>query len=234
MIMAYEPIKTKKNYEMVIDQIISMIQTKQLLPGEKLDSIETLANNFNVSKSVIREAFIGLSSMGLVRIQQGEGTFIANFQSSMGALPITTALLMKREDIKELFEVRKILEVGAVRLAAIHHSDQDIIRIEKSLHDMTRSGSLDEKNDFDFHFSIVLASQNKVLKNLLTSISDIMIETIYDAQKIILASNNNELKLIKEHELIYKAIKSRQPDQAEKHMLAHLLGVEKSLAPYIK
>lgn len=231
--MSYEPIKTKKNYEIVMDQIISMIQTKQLLPGEKLDSIEKLASYFNVSRSVIREAFSGLRAMGLVHIQQGEGTFIADFHASMVSLPITTALLMKKEDIKELFEVRKILEVGAARLAALHHSEQDIIQIEQLLNEMTKSGNLDEKTDFDFHFSIVQASHNKMLMNLLSSISEIMIETIHDAQKIILASEKNGIKLIKEHGLIYDAIKNRQPEQAEKRMLAHLEGVEKSLAPYI-
>src|SRR5690625_3079677 len=230
--MLYEPINTKKNYEKIIDQIIEMIKRKQLQPGDKLDSIEKLAAQFHVSRSVIREALSGLRTMGLVHIRQGEGTFIADFHASSISLPITTALLMKKENIIELLEVRKILEAGAVRLAALHRTDEDILELKKALLGM-KENQLNEKKDYDFHYLIVKASRNTMLINLLRSISEIMIETIRDAQKIILESEINEKKLIKEHELIFKAIKHNQPDQAEKHMLIHLEGVEKSLSPYI-
>lgn len=231
--MQYEPIKRKKNYEVVMEQIISMIRSKHLQPGEKLDSIEKLSHYFNVSRSVIREALSGLKAMGLVDIQQGEGTFIADFKASSISLPVTTALLMKKEDIKELFQVRKILEVGAVRLAAHNCSEENMIQIKQVLIEMKKNNKLDEEADFNFHYQIVRASQNMMLINLLSSISEIMIETIRDAQKIMFDSEINEIKLIKEHELIYEAIKNKLPDQAEKYMLSHLEGVERSLAPYI-
>lgn len=228
--MQFERVKAKKNYEVIMDQIIAMIKTKKLQPGEKLDSIEKLAQQFSVSRSAVREALSGLKAIGLVHIQQGEGTFIADFNASSIALPITTALLMKKEDIKELFEVRKILEVGAVQLAALHHSAIDLQEIERAFTAMNHREKLNEEADFNFHYEIVKASHNTMLVNLLSSISEIMIETIRDAQQIMLTS---EQKLIDEHEQIFEAIKNRQPELAAQYMLDHLEGVEKSLAPYL-
>ena len=230
--MLYEPISSKKNYEKVIEQIISMLKQKKLKAGDRLDSIEKLAKNFGVSRSVIREALSGLKAMGLVHIQHGEGTFIADFNANSISLPITTALLMKKEDIKELIEVRKILEVGAVRLAALHHTKEDIIQIDQAILDM-KSNQLDEKTDYHFHLLIIKSSKNKMLMNLLQSISKMMIETIRDAQEIILESEEKKKSLINEHELIYEAIKKKQPEQAAKYMMQHLENVEKSLSPYI-
>ena len=85
--MVYKPIQRKKSYEKVIDQIVQMIKNKQLKPGDKLDSIENLATQFEVSRSVIREALSGLRAMELIDIQQGEGTFIKNFNASSIAKP---------------------------------------------------------------------------------------------------------------------------------------------------
>lgn len=232
--MQYNPIKSKKRYEKIMDQIISMIKTQQLHPGEKIDSIEKLSKQFQVSTSVIREALSGLKAIGLVNIQQGEGTFINNFNATSISLPITTALLRKREDIQELFEVRKIMEVGAVRLAAHHHTQKDLINIEKALLLMNESDTFNEKADYNFHYQIVKASHNKMLINLLRSISDIMIETIRNAQKVILSSDVKEVKLQEEHELIFKALQEKQPEQAEYYMLKHLEGVERSLTPFLK
>lgn len=231
--MLYEQIKPKKNYEIITDQIIEMIKNKQLVPGEKLDSIEKLSTYFNVSRSVVREALSGLKAMGLVNIIQGEGTFIADFQASSISIPITTALLMKKNDIKELFEVRKILELGAARIAAHNHSEKDLMKIKQVLNEMTIDNKMDEQLDFDFHYHIVQATKNTMLVNLLSSISEIMIETIRAAQEVISISDMNKSKLIKEHELIYEAIKNKQPNQAEQYMLQHLERVEASLAPYI-
>ncbi len=230
--MEYTTINSKTSYEKVIDHIILMVKSGKLAPGDRLESIEKLAEKFGVSRSVIREALTGLRMMGLVQIQHGEGTFIADSTHTSFSLPLTTMLFMKKEDIKELLEVRKILEAGAVRLAASYRTTEDLQKLEQVLKEM-KNNQLNEKADYQFHYLIIQASQNKMLRNLLQSISDVMIETIHDAQKIILQEEETSESLIKDHELIYQAIKHQQPNQAENHMLQHIEKVEQFLDPYI-
>src|SRR5699024_5861997 len=111
MQLEYKPIKQKKIYEEVADAVIDSIKNGYLKPGDKLDSVAKLAENFRVSQSVIREALSGLRAMGLIHMRQGEGTYVTTYDASRFSLPVTTAFLMKKEDVKELFEVRRILEV---------------------------------------------------------------------------------------------------------------------------
>ena len=62
--------KTKKIYEEVAEAIYEMIRTGQLKPGDKLDSVQQLAENFNVGRSAIREALSALKAMGLIEMRQ--------------------------------------------------------------------------------------------------------------------------------------------------------------------
>lgn len=229
-----KPIKVQKNYEAVMEQIINTIREKDLLPGDQLDSIEKLSQRLGVSRSVVREALASLKAMGLVNIVQGEGTFIADFDENSVSIPVTTGLLMNKEHIKELFEVRRILEIGAVKLAAHHRTTNDLADMKSVLDEMNGETTyINEKNDYLFHYAIIKASHNKMLESLLKSISDIMIETIYDAQQIILSSEVEGKRLVKEHMLIFEAIKKQDASLASTYMLEHLEGVEKSLEPYI-
>lgn len=230
--MANQFIPSKKNYEIVMERLIELIRSNNLKPGDKLDSIEKLSNDFGVSRSVVREALSGLKAMGVVSIQQGEGTFISNFKPTSFAIAPVTALLMKKEDIKELLEVREILEVGAVRLAAVNRTDEDLVQIENAL-SMMKENRIDEQSDYAFHYHVVLASKNNILVQMLQNISELMIETIRDTQKVILEIDSNMNELVKEHQLIFEAITQKQPDLAEKHMTNHLKNVKNSLAPFI-
>ncbi|GAA0604719.1 L-lactate utilization/bacilysin biosynthesis transcriptional regulator LutR [Virgibacillus siamensis] len=234
--MDIKPIKTRKIYEEVSDSFIEMLKSGELQPGDKLDSVEQLAKSFDVSRSAIREALSGLRAMGIVEMRQGEGTYIKEFDASKFSLPVATALIMKRDDIKELSEVRKILEVGAVELAAQNHLPHELEPIEKALMDMKGAkgrGDVGEKADLDFHLAIAKASHNDMLINLMSSVSDIMVESMRETRRLVLYSEEKSQQLYKEHEQIVAGIKSRNPDGAKDAMLNHLVGVERVIAEYI-
>ncbi len=235
--MDIKPIRTRKIYEEVTDSILEMIKSGQFKTGDKLDSVEQLAKNFNVGRSAIREALSGLRAMGLVEMRQGEGTYITSFDASKFSLPLSSALLMKREDIKELSEVRKILEVGAVASASINHADEDLMAMEEALNAMKEAkgqGEIGEKADLDFHLAIAHATHNKMLINLMSSVSEIMVESMRETRQLLLYSEEMMASLVEEHQLIYRAIKARNIEEAQKNMLNHLIGVEKVLSHYIE
>ncbi len=155
--MRYKRIQTKKIYEEIAESIIDMLKNEQLKPGDKLESVEQLANNFEVGKSAVREALSGLRSMGILEMKQGEGTYVKTFDPSKFALPVTTAFLMKKDDVKELYELRKVLEVGTAKLAAEVLEEEDLIPIEKALVVMGNAMGNEElasSADMDFHVAI--------------------------------------------------------------------------------
>ncbi|AJH75636.1 HTH-type transcriptional regulator lutR [Bacillus cereus ATCC 4342] len=89
-----------------------MIKNGTLKPGDKLLPVHQLAEQFQVGRSAVREALSALRAMGLIEMKQGEGTYVKNFDSSSLTKSLNNRLLMKKEDILNLLEVRKVLEVG--------------------------------------------------------------------------------------------------------------------------
>lgn len=230
--MKYKRIKTEKIYEQVADSLISMIKEGELKSGDKLDSVEQLAQNFGVGRSAIREALSGLRSMGLVEMRQGEGTYVKAFDAERFTLPVSTAFLMKQDDVKELYQVRKILEVGTAAYAAESYTENDLKKMEKALQQMAEAKGNDkmaEQADTEFHLSIAQATQMNLLIHLMGSVSELISETIRETRRVLLYTEDRSTILYKEHERIYQAIKNRQPDQARQNMYEHLENVEKLL-----
>lgn len=110
-----------------------MIRSGSLKPGEQLDSIQQLAENFQVGRPAIREALSALSSMGLIEIKQGEGTFVKTFDPAIMNHPLSAALLMDQDNIKHLLEVRKILESGTAEVAAKKRTEENLIELKDML-----------------------------------------------------------------------------------------------------
>ncbi len=129
--LKYKQIKTKKIYEEVADALLEKIKAGELKPGEKLDSVQALSESFQVSRSAVREALSALKAMGLVDMKQGEGTYIREFEPSHVSQPLSSALLMKKEDVKQLLEVRKLLELGVAAMAAEKRTEDDLQKSAK-------------------------------------------------------------------------------------------------------
>ncbi|MFC0522982.1 FadR/GntR family transcriptional regulator [Pontibacillus salicampi] len=235
--MQYKPIRTRKIYEEVADSLLEMIQKGDIRPGDKLDSVEQLAKNYNVGRSAIREALSALRATGILEMRQGEGTFVKEFDPTKFSLPVSIAFIMKRKDIKELMDVRKILEVGAVYTAALEHNQGDLRAMHQALVDMEEAngnGELGEKADLDFHLAIAHATHNDMLINLMNSVSEIMMEAMREARKLWFHSEKKTFKLLEEHKLIYQAIEKQDGDKAQELMLFHLTQVEEALFKYIE
>lgn len=235
--MSNKRIQIKKIYEEVTDALVEMIKKGELQPGDRLDSVEQLAQNFDVSRSAVREALSGMRAMGLIVMRQGEGTFVTKFDASNFTLPINTGLLMKKEDIREIYEVRKILEVGAAKSAAIHHKIEDLIPLKEAIIEMEQAksnGEIGEGADMRFHLAVANATHNDILIHLMRSVSEVMLSVLRETRQVLVYTEKKTVSLINEHQLIYDAIKNREPEKAHQYMLEHLTNVEKSLEKYMK
>ncbi|MGG3842936.1 FadR/GntR family transcriptional regulator [Anoxybacillus kestanbolensis] len=233
----YKQIKPKKIYEEVAEAILHMIQTGQLKPGDKLDSVQQLAENFQVGRAAIREALTALRAMGLIEMRQGEGTYVREFDPAMLSFPISTAILMSKEDVAHLLEVRKLLEVGAAGLAALKRTEEDLRAMQSALTQMREvigDEELGEKADFLFHMAIAEATKNPLLVSLMNNVSGMMMETMRETRRIwLFAKQATTEQLLEDHIAIFEAIRDQNAELAQERMKEHLGHVEKVLANYI-
>ncbi|MDD3363973.1 MAG: GntR family transcriptional regulator, partial [Syntrophomonas sp.] len=80
--MSFHPIKTKKIYEEIVEQLKGMISTGDLQPGNKLPAERDMAESLGVSRASVREALTALETMGILDIRPGEGTFVRRTSDS--------------------------------------------------------------------------------------------------------------------------------------------------------
>lgn len=207
-----------------------MIKNGTLKPGDKLLPVHQLAEQFQVGRSAVREALSALRAMGLIEMKQGEGTYVKNFDPSSLTKSLNNKLLMKKEDILNLLEVRKVLEVGAVRAAAAKRTEANLQNMKQWLDEMAKSigdEKAGEKADFHFHMGIAESSHNNILLELMNHVSEMIAETIGESRRIILyGEQTTSERLIEEHQVIYDAVLKQDVELAQQAMLDHLTNVE--------
>ncbi|WP_091271535.1 FadR/GntR family transcriptional regulator [Alteribacillus persepolensis] len=221
--MAIEKIVTKKVSVLVAEQIEEMIKNQTLKPGDKLPSIRELCEQLDVGRSAVRDALLTLNGKGAVHMKQGEGAFICEFDSKN--LFNQTAISAEKRHMKELFQVRKILETGAAAAAAKDCTGEDIQALEILLTDSLREWGADYK----FHLKIAKMTGNPILVQLMEFISATMTQAMKDFH-VQISENGEELhRIMEQHVRIFEAIQAADPNQAKRAMMEHLHHVEKLL-----
>ncbi|WP_425808000.1 FadR/GntR family transcriptional regulator [Desulfitobacterium sp. Sab5] len=231
--MELKPIKTRKIYEEIVEQIRDLVIRGELKPGDKLPSERDLVERFKVSRASIREALSALEMMGLLEVRSGEGTFIQKVGAESVIAPLAWMLSVEQGTALELLEVRKILEGQAACLAAQRAEKEDLLELEQALADMQQEIITPElggeKADLRFHYAITRATKNTLLIRLMDTISDLMQRILKTSRDKLYEGKYTPDILLKEHAQIYKAIKSQNALKASELILEHLNGVEDEL-----
>lgn len=212
--MDLRPIRTKKIYEEIVQQIKDLIGEGNLKPGDRLPSERELSERLAVSRASVREALSALAAMGVIVIRPGEGTFVQNIRNGAIVEPLAMALLLDRQAAMELLEARQALEGEAAYLAARRAGPEDLEKMEELLkemeHDLQR-GILGEEADLRFHLAIAEAARNSVLARLMHTVSDTMRQALKTSRQRLYTTAGNPEKLFAQHNQIYEAIKAHDP-----------------------
>lgn len=158
-------------------KILSMIKSKEVLPGERIPSERKLSEKLGVGRNHVRQAIKKLETYGIVETYPQSGTVVSEFTKKQLDNVATDALKMDKYDLYSLVHVRVVLEVDACQLAAKNRTIDDLDRIERSLRELEKYQNTDKRvqKDFAFHYEIVKSSHNPVLASLFQIITpDIM------------------------------------------------------------
>lgn len=228
----FKPVKTKKVYEEIIEQIKELIVAGQLQPGDKLLSERELAEKLKVSRASVREAFSAMEKMGLITIRPGEGSFIRQLSYEGLLAPLSFLLQVDIDDIMHLLEVRKILETETAGLAAQRANQDDVAALYEALHAMQQdvaAGEIGDAADAAFHFAVVKATHNPILSRVMGAISDVMANTFKTSRQRLYLVEDMPQFLYEAHRGICEAIAAGSVKLARRRMHEHITMVEEAL-----
>lgn len=205
--------------QIIADKIIDLIESKELLPGEKLPSEQELMKELNVGRGTIREAIKSLVSRNIVEIRRGVGTFVAK-NTGVVEDPLGFSFINnKKKLVKDSMDVRLLLEPSIARWAARNATDSEILEIIE-LSKKIETAILNDENysdlDVEFHTKIANSSRNLVVENLIP-ILNTNIRSLIDVTHAVLREHT-----ILSHKKIANAIKERDEEMAERLMREHI------------
>ncbi len=207
--------------KLIIAEIKSLINLKNLEPGEKLPSERLLAERLGVTRGSIRNAIQKLEFYGLLKSMPQSGTFIADLGLTAMNGMIDQILNLPTPDFKSLVETRIFLELKLVKFAAARLTEKDLIEIEEAMENYrnkTLAGEDAVAEDLLFHLAIAKASHNPSLSRLMLSITP---QIITDFEKYHVCKSNTAINAIDEHQAIVDAIRVKDAALAEEKMKEH-------------
>ena len=237
--MDFTPIKTKRLYEEIVEQIKQLITDGRLKPGDKLLAERELADQFQVSRASVQEAIRTLEMLGVIDIRPGEGTFVRRTGADDIIRPLAMFLAVERSSLLDMFEMRRIFETANARLAADRATQEELDQIESTLEAMReRLNVLDpekgEEFDAAFHYAVAEATHNSLLNKLFKTVSEEFSKANSVARRQLYHDNaDNAQKIIDQHSDIFDAIRDREPIKASEAMLTHLIFAEGELRKWI-
>jgi len=223
-------IDRRRLYQQVADDIERMILDGTFPPDTRLPGEHELAEQYDVSRNVIREALKRLKEHGLVVIKTGSGTYVRVPSTK----PVSDALqrLLRHSannvPFTYFYEIRRMIEPESARLAAERANEDDTQEIRSALQRMeeNRTDSDAWSNaDLDFHLAIAQAAKNPLIYSILLPLTDPFRQVIAAGH---LDPQGTEAGLMA-HNLIVDAIVGGDSEQAYQAMLNHLVDSEERL-----
>ena len=186
--MKFREIAPVRLYESVIEQIMDLIKSNELKPGDKLPPERELAEKLSISRGSLREAFRVLESRGLIKSKPSGGRYIREIRKNGYNNTENIILSLEKSSILELLEAREMFEVKIAEITAQKATPEDIELIEEALSKMNEEEELkygkETESDSEFHLVIANASHNFVFVNIIKLHLDLLKDTREKTWKI--------------------------------------------------
>lgn len=189
-----------------------MIERGDLKPGDRLFE-DRLAAQLGVSRNPVREAIRALEGTGLVEVVPRRGVYVTQFDLAQ---------------VRQLLELRAVIEAFAAQLAATHRTDDDLVTLDRCIEAGRQASS---SNDVvkaaachrAFHLAIEEASGNTYVGMVASPLRH-QTELAFS----VLIDSRGRLSW-DEHEHIRDAVAAGDADLARQETLEHMVAVIRGL-----
>src|SRR5690625_3769405 len=212
----------------IADEILTMITLESRFnPGEQLPNENELAELLKVSRTTLREALRILVAHGVIETKRGRGTFVReDFQ--LNEATSLTSLVDEQIKMKDLYEIRLILEPEAAYYATLRATNQEIERIltyGKLIEEKINKNEDRTEAEQNFHKAIANAAHNKFMDRLMP----VIFQGINQGVKFSRLKKSVLEHTIRDHQLIMDFMQARNAEGAKSAMKIHILHAMKDM-----
>jgi GntR family transcriptional repressor for pyruvate dehydrogenase complex len=214
--------KSARLYQAVAERLEKSIAAGTFKVGDRLPAERDLAQQYDVSRTTIREAVIALEIAGMVDVRVGSGVYVTGKQGKLASVDMDIGAF-------ELTEARLLVEGEVAAQAAIHITDSEVAELERLLVEMDKanqkSAGAGELVDQQFHESIARFSRNGALEATVQHLWTIRNRSPQCVRLLEKTRNKGYKPVINEHVAIVSALKRHDSAAARAAMRDHLSRV---------
>ena len=223
---------SKNIHGRTLDLLGEAIVSRRYVVGAPMPAEPLLCEEFGVSRTVVREAVKSLVAKGLIVTGPKVGTRVLpedrwnwfdpdviTWQSRVGLTP---------EFLRDLVDLRRVVEPAAVRLAAERATDADIAEIEEAYAGMKRAieeGGDYVSNDLRFHHGLLVAAQNRMLAQMSKAL-DALLRTSFELSN---AKKDGPAQSLPLHRAVLDAVIAHNPARAERAIVKLIEGAREDI-----
>ena|SRR5579875_3279182 len=231
----------------IVDSIRDMVERGQLKPGERLPPERELAAQLGVSRTALREALHTLAALELVEVRHGRGIFVIgdSVQATVQRLSLalsdqpaagSSASSEAIARLRELFDIRRVLEGAAAEWAAQRATPEQIAEMRTILASDKAArtaeqvdSSLISELDGRLHALIAASTTNRTLMLLMA----VLLDELAQARNRSLALPGRITRSLYQHEALVSAIATHDVAGARAAMLEHINDVERTILEHL-
>jgi GntR family transcriptional regulator, transcriptional repressor for pyruvate dehydrogenase complex len=185
-VQLFRPIRGRRIFEEILDQLEQAIRDGRISAGDRLPSERQLAEQFSASRTSVREAVRVLEALGVARVKAGaeNGAMLVEQSDDALRLPLRFQLALRHIDIESVIELRLALEPWTAKVASDRATPVSLERIASIVEQMRGEVVQEEFHQLDasLHVEIARAAENDlmvlVLDGARTAIEQIMLEAL--------------------------------------------------------
>ena len=211
----------------VVDRILELVRTGNLLPGDRLPPERELIEIFGISRPSLREGLRALDALGVTESRHGGGAFVTDLEARRLLAPLDFYLSLSKENMHDSFVCRKLIEVDAARQAARSTNQSSVVELQEMMdaHANVQDDFVGFRIlDLRFHNHVWSLANNPILERICYALYNLGLDTRRKAMHF----EGQIAKSTADHQRIVSAISDRDEDAAAEAMDIHIDNIAES------
>jgi len=216
-----KPMDTSSLVDKVEESLVDLLQKRKLSVGDVIPKEMELAETLGVSRTVIREALTRLRLMGLIESKKKKGSVITSPDIFGMMSKSMNPHILAPETLKEIFEIRLVLEIGMADLLFHRITKEDIAALRQIVADeppATQYHLFNIEHEIAFHGKLYEITGNATLKRFQK-----MLLPVFDyVHNSGLLKKQPMLKMFVSHKELVDFLENGTPEEFRNGMRSHL------------